>query len=177
MRILAISGSLRARSSNTALVHAAVLVAPPGATIIIYRGLGDLPHFNPDLDAEGAEPSPSVAELRAALAAADAILLSSPEYAHAVPGTLKNALDWIVGSGELIGKSIALVNTSTRSEFVMAQLVETLTVMMGEVVIATALPVDGRSLDAAGIAADPELAGGLRGVLERLVAAVVSRRE
>jgi NAD(P)H-dependent FMN reductase len=177
MRILAISGSLRARSSNTALVHAAALVAPPDATLIIYRALGSLPHFNPDLDTDGSDPPPSVADFRAALRAADAILLSSPEYAHGVPGTLKNALDWIVGSGELIGKPIALVNTSTRSEFVTTQLVETLTVMMGEVVIATALPVDGRSLDAAAIAADEELAAVLQSVLEQLIEAAGPRAE
>ena len=135
------------------------------------------PHFNPDLDAEGSLPPPSVAEFRAALAASDAILVSSPEYAHGVPGTLKNALDWIVGSGELMGKPIALVNTSSRSEFVTAQLVETLTVMMGEVVIATALPVDGRSLDAAAIAADEELAAGLRAALARLIEAARPRVE
>ena len=168
VHILAISGSLRARSSNTALVHAARLMAPAGTTVEIYADLAELPHFNPDLDADGAIPPPPVAELREALRSADAVLISSPEYAHGVPGALKNALDWVVGTGELMSKPIAVINTSTRSEFVTTQLVETLTVMMGQVVIATALPVDGRAMDAAAIAADPELGESLRAIVATL---------
>ena len=94
MRFLAISGSLRLASSNTALLRAAALVAPEGVEIILYRGLGDLPHFNPDLEA--AEP-PSVTEFREQVRISDGLLISSPEYAHGVPGVLKNALDWLVG--------------------------------------------------------------------------------
>ena len=94
-KILAISGSLRAGSSNTALLRAAQALAPAGATVELYAGLAELPHFNPDL--EGHEPD-SVHALRASLRAADAVLFSSPEYAHGVPGSLKNMLDWVVGS-------------------------------------------------------------------------------
>jgi NAD(P)H-dependent FMN reductase len=92
MRILAISGSLRAASSNTAVLQAAIELAPPDVEIVRCDGLSELPHFNPDLDDANA-PAP-VANWRAQLKAADGVLISSPEYAHGVPGSLKNALDW-----------------------------------------------------------------------------------
>src|SRR5436305_8550162 len=125
MKIIAICGSLRAQSSNLALLRAATKIA---AEVRIYDGLGKLPHFNPDDDAEGATPPPAVAELRAMLANADGILISSPEYAHGVPGSLKNALDWLVSDGALVGKAVALINASpVGGEFARDSLVETLT--------------------------------------------------
>jgi NADPH-dependent FMN reductase len=84
MRILAISGSLRSTSSNTALLRAAQILAPPGVDIMLYPNLGTLPHFNPDLDGE--TPPQSVLEWRAEVGLADGLLISSPEYAHGVPG-------------------------------------------------------------------------------------------
>src|SRR5438045_1451305 len=110
--IVAICGSLRSHSSNLALLQAAVRVAPAGVRIILYDGLGRLPHFNPDLDQEGGAPPPAVAELRRSLIAADAMLISSPEYAHGVPGALKNMLDWLVAAGELVDKPVALLNAA-----------------------------------------------------------------
>src|SRR5262249_47022129 len=109
VRVLAISGSLRSGSSNTILLRAAAELAPRGLCVILYGGLADLPHFNPDLDDE-ANPPPQVREFRDALRAADGLMICSPEYAHGVPGSLKNALDWVVGSGELSGKPVALIN-------------------------------------------------------------------
>lgn len=88
--VLAISGSLRAGSSNTALLHAAQLVAPPGLEIEVYAALGGLPIFNPDLDEV---LPPPVAELRRKVRSAGALLICSPEYARGVAGGLKNALD------------------------------------------------------------------------------------
>jgi NAD(P)H-dependent FMN reductase len=102
MKIIAICGSLRSQSSNRALLQAAVKLAPEGMEITIYEGLAGLPHFNPDDDEEDTTPPQPVAELRALLAAADGILISSPEYAHGVPGSLKNALDWLVSDGVLV---------------------------------------------------------------------------
>jgi chromate reductase len=99
MRILAISGSLRAASSNTALLRAAAALAPEGMEVVLYGGLGDLPHFNPDL--EGAAP-PAVIDLWARVREADGLLIACPEYAHGVPGAMKNALDWLVGGDEFI---------------------------------------------------------------------------
>src|SRR5215210_7667841 len=96
MKIIAISGSLRRQSSNAALLRAAAGVAPDGIQVVMYDGLGELPHFNPDLDEEGSEPPARVRELRELLIGADAVLISSPEYAHGVPGAFKNMLDWLV---------------------------------------------------------------------------------
>jgi chromate reductase, NAD(P)H dehydrogenase (quinone) len=127
MKIIAICGSLRAQSSNLALLRAATNL---GIDVQIYEGLGSLPHFNPDDDVEGATPPPTVAELRKLLAEADGILISSPEYAHGVPGSLKNALDWLVSDGALVDKRVALINASPVSgEFARDSLVETLRTM------------------------------------------------
>src|SRR5262245_24566721 len=111
MRVIAISGSLRAGSSNAALLRAAEALSP-SLTWVHYERLGALPHFNPDLDGEGAAAPPEVAELRALVAAAAAVVISTPEYAHGVPGSLKNALDWMVSSGELTDKPILLLNAT-----------------------------------------------------------------
>jgi NAD(P)H-dependent FMN reductase len=127
MKIIAICGSLRAQSSNLALLRAATNL---GIDVQIYEGLGSLPHFNPDHDVEGATPPPAVAELRTLLADADGILISSPEYAHGVPGSLKNALDWLVSDGALVDKPVALINASpVGGEFARDSLVETLRTM------------------------------------------------
>ncbi len=126
MKIIAICGSLRAQSSNLALLRAATIAAD----VQIYDGLANLPHFNPDDDVEGATPPPAVVALRAMLADADGILISSPEYAHGVPGSLKNALDWLVSDGALVGKPVALINASpVGGEFARDSLVETLRTM------------------------------------------------
>jgi NAD(P)H-dependent FMN reductase len=167
-RILAISGSLRSVSSNSALVHAAVRVAPAGVDVSIFRGLAGIPPFNPDLDTDAAPAT--VVEFRAALQACDAVLISSPEYAHGVPGVLKNALDWLVGSGELIDKPIALINVSARATHAHASLLETLTTMSGRVIgdASITIALDGKALDATGIANDADLSALLRSALESL---------
>ena len=114
MRILAISGSLQAGSADTALLRAAAAVAPADVQVDVYDALAELPHFNPDLDTE---PGPAaVARLRARLAAADAVLIATPEYAHGLPGALKNALDWVVSSGELYGKAAAILSAAPARE-------------------------------------------------------------
>jgi len=141
MKIIAICGSLRAHSSNRALLQAAVKLAPEGMEVTIYEGLAGLPHFNPDDDEEGTTPPPAVTELRSLLAAADGILISSPEYAHGVPGSLKNALDWLVSDGALVDKPIALISASpVGGQFAQSSLVETLTTMNWRVVGTWASP-------------------------------------
>jgi NAD(P)H-dependent FMN reductase len=111
-RILLISGSLRGGSTNTALLRTADEVAPAGIGTRRYDGMAGLPHFNPDDDAEGMPVDPAVAALRAAIHAADALLLSTPEYAGALPGSFKNLLEWTVGDASTYRKPIAWVNTS-----------------------------------------------------------------
>ena len=171
IRVLAISGSLRQASSNSALVSAAVRVAPVGIDVSVYRKLAEVPPFNPDLDTD---PTPvGVATFRAALEACDAILICSPEYAHGVSGVLKNALDWVVSSGELIDKPIALINASARATIAYKSLRETLTTMSGRVIeeASVTVPLDGSKSDATGIADDPYLSRLLKSSLTALARA------
>jgi chromate reductase len=175
MKIVGISGSLRAGSSNAALLRAAAALAPEGMDIVLYQDIGSLPHFNPDLDGIGAVPPPAVAAFRALLAAADGVLISSPEYAHGVPGSLKNALDWIVSSGELVDKPVVLINAApSGGEFAQASLVETLGMMSARVLVEASLlaPFVRKKLDAEGNAADPELSRALGASLAALAAAI-----
>ena len=96
MRILTISGSLRAASSNTSVLEALALLAPPGVAVTRYEGLGALPHFNPDIEMEALPEA--VARLRRQVAEADGLIVSSPEYAHGIAGSFKNGLDWLVAA-------------------------------------------------------------------------------
>jgi chromate reductase, NAD(P)H dehydrogenase (quinone) len=171
IRGLAISGSLRRASSNTALIVAAARLAPGTVEISIYRGLAEIPPFNPDLESDSAPEA--VTRFRAALQACDVVLISSPEYAHGVPGVLKNALDWVVGSGELVDKPIALINASGRTTHAWASLAETLSVMSAHVIVEASItvPLDGRRLDANGIVDDTELSSALRSAIEALAGA------
>ncbi|HEV7774573.1 MAG TPA: NADPH-dependent FMN reductase [Conexibacter sp.] len=111
-RILLISGSLRGGSTNTALLRTAREVAPAGVATVLYEGMAGLPHFNPDDDAEGMPVHSAVAALRAAIHEADVLLLSTPEYAGALPGSFKNLLEWTVGDASTYRKPVAWVNTS-----------------------------------------------------------------
>jgi NAD(P)H-dependent FMN reductase len=171
IRVLAISGSLRRQSSNTALIGAALRLTLDTVELSVYSALGSLPHFNPDDD--GAEVPGPVSEWRGQLQASEAVLISSPEYAHGVPGTLKNALDWVVGSGELIGKPVALINASARATHAWAALAETVTVMAARLVreASITIPLDGRALDADAIAQDPNLSRALASAIELLASA------
>ncbi len=120
MRLLAISGSLRAASTNTALLQALARHALPRAQVTIYDGLGSLPIFSPDI--EGAQTPPAVVAFATAVGAADGLVIACPEYVHALPGGFKNALDWLVPRYELIGKPIALLHASSRGDEVLASL-------------------------------------------------------
>ena len=154
--ILAIAGSLRAASLNTALLHAIARLAPAEYAIRIYPGLGELPLFNPDLDADSL---PAVTGLRDAILAADVLLLASPEYAHGVSGPMKNALDWMVGNASFIDKPLVLLNASPRATHAQAALRETVRTMSARLIdeACISLPLLGSGLDADGIAADPAL--------------------
>jgi chromate reductase, NAD(P)H dehydrogenase (quinone) len=108
--VLAISGSLRTGSTSTAVLRTATRVAPRGVTVTLFERLGTLPPFNPDDDV--APLPPAVQTLRAACGAADSLLLSTPEYAGALPGSFKNLLDWTVGGVELSRMPVAWINVS-----------------------------------------------------------------
>ena len=171
--MLAISGSLRHASSNSTLLRAVAALAPEEVSVEIYEGIGDLPHFNPDL--EESEPA-SVLDLRKRVEAADAVLISSPEYAHGVPGVLKNALDWLVGSGEFAGKPVALLNAAPRATHAQASLKETLQTMAAYVVpdASISLAIQGSKLDEQGILDHPEFAPQLRAALQALAQAHIA---
>lgn len=119
MRLLALSGSLRAASTNTALLHAFA----EDFEIDVFDGLGDLPLFSPDLEND---PPESVLRLAGKVETCDGMLISCPEYAHGIPGAFKNALDWLVSRFEIPGKPVMLVHASTRSAFLRAHLHEVL---------------------------------------------------
>ena len=180
-RVLAISGSLRAQSSNTEALRAAVMVAPPSIEITLFEGIASLPHFNPDLDLAGTDVPPAVHELRAQIGLADGLLICSPEYAHGVPGSLKNALDWLVSAPEMLFKPVALLNISPRATHGYAALAESLRTM--STVLVEIAPIElrapGNKRDAASIAATPEFATRIRhdlGELERAMREYVSKR-
>jgi chromate reductase, NAD(P)H dehydrogenase (quinone) len=162
--LLAISGSLRRASSNTELLRAAALLAPPGVVVRRYDELATLPHFDPDLLDD--EPG-VVTRLRRLIANADGLLISSPEYARGVAGSLKNALDWLVNGSEFVGKPVAIFNASPRAHHADAALRLTITTMSGRLIEAASISLAllGRNLDAAGIVADPELSRALRDAL------------
>lgn len=106
MRILAVCGSLQKHSANLDLLRTAVEVAPHGVEVLLFDGIRELPLFNPDT-ADDQTPE-SVSAWRGALSACDAVLIASPEYGHSLPGALKNAIDWTIGSGEFYGKPVAI---------------------------------------------------------------------
>lgn len=126
--ILGISGSLRTASLNHLFLRTMAEICPKNISFEIYSGLEKLPFFNPDEDIESIQ-FPEVSRWRSAIAQADLILLVSPEYAHGVTGVIKNALDWIVSSGELTDKLVAFPNISIRTDLAQSQLAETLKVM------------------------------------------------
>ncbi|HLN79949.1 MAG TPA: NADPH-dependent FMN reductase [Thermoanaerobaculia bacterium] len=171
MRFLAISGSLRASSSNTALLRALPLVTDPRVVFTFSASLDRLPYFNPDTE-ELALPA-SASEWRAEIREHSALVFCSPEYAHGVPGVLKNALDWLVGGVEIVGKPIGVLNTSLPSTTAHASLVETLRVMGGRVIpeASVGIVLRGLKLNAEGLAAHPALSPLLRGAMEALVSA------
>lgn len=176
MLILALSGSLRRQSSNTATLQAATRLAPSTMRIELYSGLGELPFFNPDLDKE--EVPTTVRDLRQRIGEADGLLICSPEYARGVAGVLKNALDWLVSSVEFPDKAVAIINASQRATHADAALRLTLQTMSARLVgnESTVLAMQGRNLDAAGIIADAGLAAMLRSVLADLAETVRAAR-
>jgi chromate reductase, NAD(P)H dehydrogenase (quinone) len=173
MQILAISGSLRAASANTTLLKAAAAMAPEDVTLSLYDGLGDLPPFNPDVDKD--PPHAAVAEFRSQLRQSDGVIFSTPEYAHGVPGVLKNALDWVVASGELYNKPVALFSASPRAGYAQSSLVETLTVMSARVVpeACVVVPLSRMSLQEPEILAKSDASPSLRSALAAFARATV----
>jgi len=178
MLVLGISGSLRAGSYNTRLLLAAARGLPPAAEFRQLTGLDRIPPYNQDVD-RGLGPEP-VRELREALRRADAILISTPEYNHSIPGQLKNALDWAsrpVPANSLRGRPVAVVGAST-SIFgaVWAQAeVRKVLAATGAQVLDAELPVAraADAFDADGELRDPDLRARLAKITGELVGVAV----
>jgi len=176
MRLLAISGSLRSGSLNSALLRTAAERLPAGVALERFDRLGEIPPF--DEDAEVSSPI-VVEELREAIQEADGVLISTPEYNHSLPGQLKNALDWAsrpAGQSALNGRPAAVIGAS-KSMFgglwAQAELRKVLAAMGGRVVEAD-LPVPhahGLLSDDGRLRLPPELAERLDGILSELVSA------
>jgi chromate reductase, NAD(P)H dehydrogenase (quinone) len=174
VRILAISGSLSRRSSNTELLRAAARLGSDRASIEVYDRMSAIPLFNVDLDVE---PAPAaVADFRTRLRACDAIIISSPEYAHGISGVLKNALDWTVSSGDFYQKPVAVFNASPRASIAQESLLEVLRTMGARIVkkASIAVPLLGKHLDADGIVADAAIAQTVRAAVHALAHAIES---
>ena len=152
--------------------------APEGMDVTIFESIRDLPHFDPDLDGPERDPEDrpdAVLRLRRELAASDAILISTPEYAHGLPGSLKNALDWLVSSPAMIGKPVALIYGSTgEANHAQEQLKEILTTMSAVVVLDAIIAVQGvrSKIDDRGTVSDPQLALQIESALRALAAFV-----
>jgi NAD(P)H-dependent FMN reductase len=178
-RVLAISGSLRAGSSNGRLLQLAQALAPAGMEMTHFTGLGELPHFNPDLDDDARRPAAARA-LRAAVAGADALLISSPEYAHGVPGSMKNALDWLVSGPEFPAILIGLLSPSPHATHAAAALQEILTTMSAELVpsASATVPLAGRAVALPELLGDASVTDPIRIALAALASEIArARRE
>jgi chromate reductase len=170
MNILAISGSIRPTSTISTLLRAIIALAPETMTFTIFDGLGELPHFIPDLTDTEIAP---VADLREKLSAADGVLVCTPEYAFSMPGALKNAFEWTVSSGDFVGKPVAAISASpypTGGERALASLVLTLTAVNAALVEGCSLsvPLVRTKMDANGALTDSQAIHDLRSVLDAL---------
>ena len=173
-RVLAISGSLRRASTNTAALEALARLAPEGVKVLVYGDLAKLPPFNPDEDSEDKPKPEPVKTLRALVEASDALVIAAPEYAHGLPGVLKNALDWLVASETFAGKPTALINTSPRAFHAQASLREILSTMAACLIpeAFVSISLTGKLATADDILADTVCARRLTESLDALLAAI-----
>lgn len=169
MQLLLVSGSTRPASTNTAVLRTLRALTPPGSLADLWDGLLAVPAFVPDQ-----APPPSVHDLDDRIAAADAVVFCTPEYAGTLPGSLKNALDWTVAGARLYGKPVAWVNCANPGRG--AGAVATLRLVLGYVgaeIVEEAcltLPVGRADVGAAGIVEKPDLREALAGVWTVLAA-------
>jgi chromate reductase len=173
MNVLALAGSLRGASINAAFCRAASRLAPPGLHITVYGDLGSLPLFNPDLEVA---PPRMVAQLRAAIGGADALILASPEYAHGISGVMKNALDWLVSYEGFVAKPIAVINASPRARHAYDSLLEVLKTMSATLVqeASITVPLLGGCTTEEQMVSTPAIASQIRAALIALNAFVSS---
>lgn len=169
INILAIPGSLRAQSASNQILNALLAMAPENVSIELYAGVATLPHFN---DAD--DVPEAVAAFRNKVRDADAVLICTPEYAFGVPGSLKNALDWTVSSGEFIDKPVGLITASSQGEKGHAALLLILTAISSKIVADACLLISfvRSRLDNTGKIKDPQVARDLGKALAALITSV-----
>jgi NAD(P)H-dependent FMN reductase len=182
IKILALSGSLRRKSSNTALVRASANLAPKDVHVEVYENLGALPLFNPDREDELYDRAASapryrtdiedpgliaVQNLNERVKKAEGLLIACPEYARGVPGAFKNALDWLVGGDAFVSKPFAQFNASPRASHAQAALRVTLETMSGQIAenACISVPLINRGLTSDEIISDKEIADSIREAL------------
>jgi chromate reductase len=174
INILAVSGSLRSNSSNTFILKAMIALAPVHVHIYMYNGIGSLPFFNPETEHEALT---AVEDWRNHVQKANGVIICTPEYAFGVPGVLKNALDWLVGSGELNTKPVAAISASplaTGGDKALFSLENTLTAL-GTIKSEKTLlkiPFIVKKLDATGALTDETTKAQLSDVLNALIDAI-----
>lgn len=163
MKVLALPGSLRAASINAAFCRAAARLAPSGLHITV-ADLGSLPLFNPDLERA---PPFAVAQFRAAIGTAEALLIASPEYAHGVSGVMKNALDWLVSYEAFVAKPVAVINCSPRARHGYESLLEVLKTMSAVLVeeASVTVPLLGKCVTEDEMISTPAIALQIRAAL------------
>lgn len=182
IRLLLLPGSLRAGSTNVAVLRTAAEHAGPGIETSLYQGARGLPHFTPDDDPEGGPVHPAVTALRTALHEADAVLICTPEYAGALPGSFKNVLEWTVGDASAYRKPAAWINASSAAAptggagahdslrrvlgYVGAEIVEDAVVR---------LPVERAAVGADGLIGDPQICERIASVVATLATHVEKR--
>lgn len=175
--LLLISGSLRRRSTNTAVLRTAQAQVPPGTSARLLGGLAELPHFNPDDD--GPDLHERVASLREQIRAADALVFSTPEYAGALPGSFKNLLDWSIGDeqvGSIYEKPVCWINASPRGARQAHDELRTVLHYAHALIVEDAcihVPVTASSVGADGLVAEP----GARELLSNAMGHLVARLE
>ena len=177
LRLLLLSGSLRSDSSNARALELAARLSAHHFSATAYTGLARLPAFNPDVEMLG-ETDPrfpaAVRALRTEVTRSDALLLSTPEYAHGMPGSLKNALDWLVGGSGFPRLPVGVINVSLRSQFATPQAIEVMRTMSAEIVEAACVTVD--TLRADGSAAEQQWHERLSRAMEALYEAAAQLR-
>ncbi len=167
LKLLALSGSLRKASYNTAAIEALKILAAEHIDITIGE-IGHLPLFNPDLDDGNI---PALEQLKSSLSDSAGLIIATPEYAHGISGPLKNALDWLVSGFEFPDKPIMLINTSPRASHAQLALKEVLTTMSGKIIEKSyvSIPLLSSDLDSKGIVDDEEIAKILKTGLDNFI--------
>jgi chromate reductase len=166
-KIFAISGSTKAASTNGLYIAAIAQLLGKDFEVINFPSIADIPHFNPDLDLEN--PPKAVVDLRLKIQQADGIIISTPEYAMGLPGSLKNLLDWTVNSASFSGKPVLALVASTQGEKAYQSIIDILTVIEAKVV-PQLIPFAKAKINNAAVITDNETLTTLKNTIHSFVA-------